>query len=150
MESGAIPDSWISASSEIVWQYLDHQARLNFKASGGKAGSWAALYNNNNQWLQVDLQQTTRVSRIATQGRNGYPQWVTEYKLQYGADGQTFTFYRRKEDHSDTVCRNCSEKTFCACMISNKLFTPKLACSRLSVAGGERKKRASEEKRGGD
>ncbi|XP_078368918.1 EGF-like repeat and discoidin I-like domain-containing protein 3 [Oculina patagonica] len=104
MESGAILDSWISASSEIKWQYLANQARLNFKAGGGKAGSWAAQNNDYNQWLQLDLQQTTRVTGIATQGRNGWPlQWVTEYKLQYGEDGHTFTFYRRKGDQSDTL-----------------------------------------------
>ena len=106
MESGAILDSQISASSEYSGgAYAARQARLHFKAGGGKIGSWSAAWNDNNQWLQVDLQQTTRVTRIATQGRNGYSvgQWVTEYKLQYGEDGHTFTFYKRSGDDSDTV-----------------------------------------------
>ena len=103
MESGVILDSQISASS--VWR-ADHaaqQARLHFKAGGGKTGSWSSRYNNINQWLQVDLQQTTRVTGIATQGRNASPQWVTKYKLQYEKDGQTLTFYRQNGDNSDTV-----------------------------------------------
>ena len=103
MESGAILDSQISASS--VWRanHAAQQARLHFKAGGGKTGSWSSRYNDINQWLQVDLQQTTNITGIATQGRNAYSQWVIQYKLQYGDDGHAFTFYRRSGDHSDTV-----------------------------------------------
>ncbi|KAL9974944.1 hypothetical protein ACROYT_G012055 [Oculina patagonica] len=105
LESGAILDSQITASS--VWDvyHAAHQARLHFKVNGVIQGGWSARLNDNNQWLQVDLQQRTRVTRIATQGRNGYEpgQWVTKYKLQYGEDGETFKFYRRIGDHSDTV-----------------------------------------------
>ena len=106
MESGAILDSQISASSVWDANHAAQQARLHFKAGGRKTGSWSSLHNDKNQWLQVDLQQTTRVTRIATQGRNGYNpgQWVTKYKLQYGEDGHTLTFYKRTGDHSDTVC----------------------------------------------
>ena len=106
MESGDILDSHISASSVWDANHAAQQARLHFKARGWEtAGSWSSRHNDSNQWLQVDLQQTTRVTRIATQGRNGYNpgQWVTKYKLQYGEDGHTFRFYRRIGDHSDTV-----------------------------------------------
>ena len=103
MESGAIVDSQISASTIWDANHAAHQARLHFKVKGLIRGGWSSLPNDNNQWLQVDLQQTTRVTRIATQGRNGHPQWVTKYKLQYGEDGHTFRFYRRIGEHSDTV-----------------------------------------------
>ena len=33
------------------------------------------------------------VTRLATQGRNGYSQWVTKYKLQYSDDGVNFQYY---------------------------------------------------------
>ncbi|XP_078368360.1 retinoschisin-like [Oculina patagonica] len=103
MESGAILDSWISASSEYSAILGAHLARLHLKRTASRYGGWAALYFDYNQWLQVDLQQTTRVTGIATQGREDWPQWVTEYKLQYGEDGHTFTFYKRIGDHADTV-----------------------------------------------
>ncbi|XP_078365180.1 EGF-like repeat and discoidin I-like domain-containing protein 3 [Oculina patagonica] len=105
MESGAILDSQITASSIFDANHAAHQARLHFKEIGAIRGGWSSLPNDNNQWLQVDLQQTTRVTRIATQGRNGYSpaQWVTKYKLQYGENGQTFKFYRRIGDNSDTI-----------------------------------------------
>ena len=103
MESGAILDSQISASSEWDSNHATQQARLNFQQGGEKTGSWSSLVNDHNQWLQVDLKNTTRVMRIATQGRNGYTQWVTKYKIQYRNEGQPFTAYRQNGDPSDTV-----------------------------------------------
>lgn len=94
MENGAIPDSWINASSIHGFGLNFRRARLRDNAG------WAALVNDVKQWLQVDLR---RVTSIATQGRSDHPQWVTKYKLDYGEDGQTFMFYRRNGDHSDTV-----------------------------------------------
>lgn len=98
MESRAISDSQISASTEFSDDYAAHQARLRVIEGG-----WASLLKDNNQWLQVDLLRTTRVTGIATQGKNASQQWITEYKLEYGEDGQTFTFYIQNGDKSDTV-----------------------------------------------
>ena len=104
MESGAILDSQIKASSEWNAQsYAAKQARLHFKVRPGKAGSWSALHNDQNQWLQIDLRQARKVKGIATQGRDAVWQWVKKYKLQYGHDGQCFTFYRRNGDNFDMV-----------------------------------------------
>lgn len=106
MESGAIVDSQINASTSRA-HGLNHsaqQARLHFKAGGGKIGGWAVGVNDLNQWLQVDLQSKTMVTRIATQGRNAeFAQWVTKYKLQYGDDENSLQFYRQNGVHSDTV-----------------------------------------------
>jgi len=104
MESGAILDSQISASSVYQSTHAAQHARLNFKAAGLATGSWSARLNDKNQWLQVDLLQTTEVTCVATQGRDIVRQWVTKYKLQCGDDGHTFKFYKHRiGDHSDTV-----------------------------------------------
>ena len=103
MESGAILDSQINASSVYSMTHAYYQARLYFKAAASIAGSWSAGPNDVNQWLQVDLLQTTEVTGIATQGRNEVQQWVTKYKLQYSDDGHTFKFYKQNDDQSDTV-----------------------------------------------
>ena len=105
MESGAICDSQITASSLYDFKHAASNARLHFKGSENplRRASWTAGEKNTNQWLQVDLQQTTRVMGIATQGRHDFDQWVTKYKLQYGDDGQTFRVYKRNGDISDTV-----------------------------------------------
>ena len=115
MESGAILDSQISASSEWDSNHAAQQARLHFVKTVD--GAWSAKLNDIHQWLQVDLLNTTRVSGVATQGRNGCPcdQWVTKYKLQYSEDGQAFKFYRRSGDKSDTVGTNkrpCTKTLF--------------------------------------
>ena len=94
MESGAISDAQISASSQWDANHAAFQGRLHFQKSPGIAGSWSARTNDVNQWLQIDLgNQVTKVTRLATQGRNAYSQWVTKYKLQYSQDGVTFHYY---------------------------------------------------------
>lgn len=93
MENGQIKDAQITASSEYSVQHAAKFGRLNFKASGSKQGGWSAAYTAANQWIQVDLVKYFIVKGIATQGRNGYNQWVTKYKLQYSDDGVNFNYY---------------------------------------------------------
>ena len=38
-----------------------------------------------------------RITRVATQGRYSYDQWVTMYRLQYGDDGMTFQYYKDQQ-----------------------------------------------------
>ena len=108
MESGAIFDSQITASSVFNDRHAAPNVRLHFKGSKNpvRYAGWVPGVKNTNQWLQVDLQQTTRVIGIATQGRHDLDRWVTKYKLQYGDDGQTFRVYKRNGDISDTVWKN--------------------------------------------
>ena len=93
MQSGDISNGQVSASSEWDGNHAAIQARLYFEASHGKAGSWSAKYNNLNQWLQIDLGSKHEVTGLATQGRNGYGQWVTKYKVQYSDNGVNFQYY---------------------------------------------------------
>ncbi|XP_044165741.1 uncharacterized protein LOC114963329 isoform X1 [Acropora millepora] len=92
VESGAIPDSQMSASSQWDGNHAAKQGRLFFKSTT-KASSWSAKTNNANQWLQVHLRVYTRVTRVASQGRHAVLQWVTKYKLQYSIDGNTFHYF---------------------------------------------------------
>ena len=106
MESGNISDGQISASSEwnapdhadhcrvattyyaYQWDAIHsaHQGRLQFKADGVRGGAWSAAENDVNPWIQVDLVRNfTRVTGLATQGRDGYDWWVIEYKLLYSS-----------------------------------------------------------------
>ena len=95
MENGAISDGQISASSQLDSSHAVTQARLHFKATAGRAGSWSARSNDANQWLQIDIESRhTNVTRVATQGRNDSLQWVTKYKLQYSNDGVNFQYYK--------------------------------------------------------
>ena len=129
MESGAISDSQISASSQYDANHAAIQGRLNFQETSGKAGAWVPAYNDGNPWLQVDLgNQLTNVTRVATQGRNynqwprgPHNQWVTKYKLQYSDDGVNFQYYREQGQPTDKV------KLLCNCV--GNVLTDKLECS---------------------
>ena len=88
----------MSASSQLDENLTASQGRLNLKAVPGKGGSWSAKDNNVSQWLQVDLGNPhTKVTALATQGRNDYRQWVTKYKVQYSGDGVSFQYFMEEQ-----------------------------------------------------
>ena len=104
MQSGAITDGQISASSHVNADHGAIRGRLYMKQDGRKVGAWVAGKRNTNQWLQVDLGNLDPiVTRVATQGRNGYQwmQWVAKYQLLYSKDGVNFQYY--KEQGQNTV-----------------------------------------------
>jgi len=71
MESGAIADSQITASSEYNAYHSPKRARLYTKETDAySSGAWLSLTSDLNQWLQVDLGKITPVTHVATQGRN--------------------------------------------------------------------------------
>ena len=107
MESGAITDGQISASSILYNddKYAAVNGRLNKEKSQASAGAWAPNSNTaNREWLQVDLGgQNLAVTRVATQGRNNKNEWVTSYKLQYSNDGMNFQYYREEGQAAEKV-----------------------------------------------
>jgi hypothetical protein len=96
MERATISDARITASSMWDQKHAPARARLNLKADGVRVGSWSAKVNDALQWIQVDLGQLTKVTRVATQGRHrDYNQWVTSYSLLYSMDGVSFQNYNK-------------------------------------------------------
>ena len=109
MENYAIPNGQVKASSEWDGNHAAIQGRLHYKAIPGKAGSWSARSNDVNQWLQVDLgNEFTKVTGVASQGRNGANQWVTKYKLQYSNDGVHFQYYWEEGQGAEKVKKELS------------------------------------------
>lgn len=127
MEDGAIIDTQITASSQVDDNHSAVQARLNFKADGSKAGAWSALTNDRNQWLQVDLGSYTRVTRIATQGRNGYNEWVTKYNLQYSDDEGNFQLYKQIGESVAKVMSPAAELLSCFTSMKHNRSIPCIA-----------------------
>ena len=109
MENGEISDRQITASSQLDASRAAIRGRLNLKATGNKAASWSAVSNDPSPWLQVDLgSPNTKVTGVATQGRNYPPQWVAKYKLQFSNDGVIFQYYtdlRRIENKVEYIFR---------------------------------------------
>lgn len=103
MENGEISDEQISASSELSSSNAASQGRLNLMKSGDNDGTWVAAYNNGDQWLQINLGNQTRVTGVATQGRNGVEHWITKYNLQYSDYGVNFPYYMEQGQSSKKV-----------------------------------------------
>ena len=93
MTRGTITDAQITASSELDNTHSAAQARLHSKAKGSKYGAWSA-HENDHQWLQIDFGSPTKITRVATQGRNGFNEWVTKYNLSYSDDSVHFHSYK--------------------------------------------------------
>ena len=75
-------------------------ARLN-----GKTGEWSTLFLEQGQWIQVDLGDIVKVTKIGSQRGEIY-EWVTEYKVSYSYDGGYFEFYQNIQYGSDMVSWN--------------------------------------------
>ncbi|CAH1276908.1 DCBLD2 [Branchiostoma lanceolatum] len=92
MESGAIPNSHIKASTEQTG-YEAWRGRLN----NGKA--WQTNTADTDQWLQIDLGSHKVITGIQTQGLWGYH--IKSYKLMFSDDASTWVTYGDGQD--DTV-----------------------------------------------
>lgn len=96
MEDEVIPDSAIKASSKVNQQHEGRNARLHFKGGLGRVAAWAALENNELQWLQVTFGKWTKVAGVAIQGRHTVEQWVETFTISFSFDGLLFKDYREQ------------------------------------------------------
>ena len=87
MKDGTIPDDQMKASSENDDNHRAANARLD-----SRKGGWSALYNDQDQWIQVALGKLQSVSGIILQGREDEDQWVTEYQVEYSTDGKAWQY----------------------------------------------------------
>lgn len=90
LQNGKIKNAAITASSQWDGNHAPWLARLHRPRRGRLIGAWSARKNNHNQWLQVDLGRSMKITGIATQGRYDADQWVTAYYLYYSSDGINF------------------------------------------------------------
>jgi len=102
MENFRITSAQISASSQYSGSHVPNYGRLHYK---GNAGAWAVKVNNLHQWFLIDFRIETTVTYVATQGRYNPDQWVTQYKLQYSNDGNSFQGFKQQGENLDKVRR---------------------------------------------
>ena len=86
MQSGSIPDSKVTASSE-------KNANTAAKGRLNSGSSWCAKTSDSNPYLQIDLQTLYIICAVATQGNSQANQWVKNYTLQSSIDGSNWTDY---------------------------------------------------------
>ena len=99
-EEGIIKDSQITASSEHSQTYAAKNARLNFQGEVGRKAAWSAGRNNDQQWLQVDVQHQVFLTGISSQGRTNCTcnQWVESYTVSYSNNGTYFIDFKQNGD----------------------------------------------------
>ena len=104
MEGCRIKNSQITTTSYVRSAY-GWQARLNKNIP--KWGAWCVNTSggmkdrkNYDQYIMIDLLNLTKITGIATQGRqhNRGNEWVKDYKLSYRRDNGTWYFYREKDN----------------------------------------------------
>jgi hypothetical protein len=104
MEDGRIKDSQINVTSFIRTAY-GKQARL--RRNMPYWGAWcpnmtgmSMREGNYDQYIQIDLLNLTKITRIATQGReyNRGREWAKDYKLSYRKDGAAWHYYQEKDE----------------------------------------------------
>lgn len=99
LESYAVPDSAVTASSMVDIYHKPGNGRLHFQKvpSPLRYGAWAAQGGHylTGSWWQVDFGNWTKVTIVATQGRQDAAQWVKQYKLSYAYDGLFFKYYKQ-------------------------------------------------------
>ena len=94
MENGTITNDEISASSVLSGNTGASRARLNLVPSGGVSGGWVAKANDDKPTLTITFSYPfTRVTGIATQGRQDANQWVKTYRLKYSKPNGEGGFY---------------------------------------------------------
>ena len=102
MQNNQIPDSALRASTSYNPNSMGPgNGRLHFQAKPGKYGSWAVSKNDEFQYFEVNFGDWTRVTKIATQGRQDGGWWTKSYSLAYSYDGVFFEDY--KEDNNVKV-----------------------------------------------
>ena len=107
IENGAISDGQISASSELNADHASTKGRLILSE-----GTWLPLKEDGDQWLQIDLRNNDIiVKRVATQGMNASPKWVTSYNLQYGYKKNYLQYYM-EQGTTRKVYNNISRAAF--------------------------------------
>ena len=94
VEDGRVPDPLMRASSSQSYYCRPFNARLNRRRYGRQGGAWCAKRRDRRQWLQIDFGALTRVTRVATQGRQNSAQWVKSYYISYSRNGYKFIPYR--------------------------------------------------------
>lgn len=116
MQNGRIKNAAIKASSQYNSKHASYLARLGRVRRGRLMGAWSAKTNNHNQWIQVDLSRSMKVTGIATQGREEANQWVTAYYVLYSSDGVKFA---KVKDWWDVVKVSIWSRVSCYVLYKN-------------------------------
>lgn len=90
----------MTASSFYVDDKYNDQPAYG-RLHGNRGDGWCASKASGNDWLQVDLGKIFQLCAVATLGDRNYhhaDEWVTDFKLSYSSDENTWTNYTDAND----------------------------------------------------
>ena len=92
IETGRISDVAMTSSSILDTSSFPHYARLR-NQNGNCAWLPANTADRNSSWVQIDLDNQTNVSAVATQGSCSGDQWTKSYVIMYSRNGVDWKTY---------------------------------------------------------
>ena len=100
-----LPNSAMTSSSQYNQYWGPERGRIRNKNEGSYGSCWLSQYNDEDQWIQVNLGKIVKITRLATQGRYDSNQWVKSYTLSYSVDCGFFETYEKNKVYSDVSVR---------------------------------------------
>ena len=97
MKSGKIPNSAITATSSYSDSYLPQYARLDNTLPSNVRAAWFPKSQDDGQFIQVDLGEITKITRIATQGRYNVGHYTKNYYVTYSVEGGPYLAYKENQ-----------------------------------------------------
>ncbi|XP_035509881.1 retinoschisin-like [Morone saxatilis] len=125
-ESGSVTSDQISASNQDEYtgwysSWMPSKARLNNQGFGC---AWLSKFNDQYQWIQIDLEEVGVVSGILTQGRCDADEWITKYSVQYRTLETLNWVYYKDQTGNNRVFYGNSDRSS---MVQNLLRPPIVA-----------------------
>lgn len=107
----------LTASSEY------NKFRAASSAQLDSSSAWTAGQSDFSQYLIVDLGKKFNITSVSSQGRAYGSEYVMEYRVDYGYDGQDFAPYRDKNGNIKIFEANTDDKS----TVENKFDAPLVA-----------------------
>ncbi|XP_043958126.1 retinoschisin 1a isoform X1 [Gambusia affinis] len=112
-EAGSVSPDQVTCSNQEQYtgwfsSWLPSKARLNGQGFGC---AWLSKFQDNSQWLQIDLKEVMVVSGILSQGRCDADEWVTKYSVQYRTDEKLNWIYYKDQTGNNRVFYGNSDRS---------------------------------------
>eukprot|EP00079_Xenopus_tropicalis_P020629 XP_012811745.1 PREDICTED: retinoschisin isoform X1 [Xenopus tropicalis] len=112
-ESNAVTADQISCSNQEQYtgwysSWTANKARLNGQGFGC---AWLSKFQDNGQWIQIDLKEIKVISGIMTQGRCDVDEWMTKYSVQYKTDDSLNWVYYKDQTGNNRVFYGNSDRS---------------------------------------
>ncbi|XP_033972866.1 retinoschisin 1a [Trematomus bernacchii] len=112
-EAGSVSPDQITCSNQDQYtgwfsSWVPSKARLN---SEGFGCAWLSKFQDNSQWVEIDLMEVKLVSGILTQGRCDADEWITKFSVQYRTDVKLNWIYYKDQTGNNRVFYGNSDRS---------------------------------------